>query len=264
MLKAAYAAAKAADPAAIVIAGGGAGAPVKDAPWWQEAIKAGIFAHCDAVSYHGYGYATTQILAGPKPLVDYVQWMNAQMRAQIGRTLPIWDTEVGVGPPTASHKYWWPQRGVGSPTEAARESVVCLLGEHAVGVSKTFFYDAFPLVLYEDGALQMFADVNGQLSPVGVALAVALAQTQGLVCDKIETPAENATLLAFRSPASAQKAKHVWVAYTLGEDRSFTVTIPAQAKVSVLSMYGHAGKFARHANQVTVTAGPLPVYVVAE
>jgi len=264
LLKVAYRQAKQANPDCVVIAGGGAGAPVKDNGWWRGAIAAGILAHCDAVSYHGYGYAAEQVLAGPQPLLDYMQWIREQMQKATGRMLPVWDTEVGFSPQTVSLKYWWPQRGPDTPMAAARKAVVCMLAEKAAGVAKTFYYHAFALRLFENGELMMFADINDQLQPAATALAVAMSRVHGLEPAGVEQPAPGTTVLCFRTPKGAPEPRTVWAAWTRTGVQQVTLKAPIRAKVAAIDFLGRPAACRHQEENTIIEAGPLPMYVTAE
>ena len=256
MLKVAYQAAKRAAPEVLVIGGGGAPLPAIDHAWTVQAIDAGIFRYCDAFSFHGYGKATTQVFGGPRPLVDYMTWLHAAMQQQLGRTLPVWDSEVGVGAATSSRKFWVPNRGPLDAEDTARAAVICLLAERAAGVAKTFFYAAFATRLYEPLDLYMFTDVNQQLTPVAQAVAVATSQLEGLAPQGFEQPEAGTTVLQF-----ANESRTVYAAWTLRGESTVTLTVPPGATARGIGFHGRELPLQQRGEQVIVPIGPRPVYV---
>ncbi|MBI2301491.1 MAG: endo-1,4-beta-xylanase [Armatimonadetes bacterium] len=254
LLQHAHTAAKAADARAYLVGGGGAAGPVKGDEWWQRAAEAGIFRYCDAVSFHGYGRATTQVLGGPQPLLDYMAWMRELMAAHGGRVLPVWDTEVGLSPSSSSRKFWLPNRGPEEPLECARQVAVTLLCERAAGVAKTFFYAAFAYRLSEDTQLCMFCEVNDQLTPLAAALGVCASQIEGLAPAGVAKPSAAVTILTFRGGGRTVRA--VWT--TQGEEE---VSLPAGAKPSAIGLFGRPVPVRVRGGKAVLTAGREPVYV---
>ena len=264
--KVAYKAAKEANPDAFIVGGGGAGAAVKGDRWVDAAIKAGLFKYCDAFSYHGYGRCTTQILGGLQPLFEFTDWVREGMKSTTGKTIQIWDTEVGVTIPVSSKKFWFPPRDVVSNDSniITRQAMVCLIGEKNAGVSKTFLYHGFDCVFYGPGGLWIFPDINGQFTPAPVAIAVFSSVTEGLEPDGYEAPAKNVSIAKFRSSKDAAKQRTVWATWTLKDKAPVKIAVSSDAKIKVLSMYGREIEFKNENGTVIVEAGMLPIYIIEE
>jgi hypothetical protein len=244
-----------------VIGGGGAAGPSADNPWWDAAIKAGLFKHCDAVSYHGYGLATTQVLGGPQPLVDFMASMRGKMRADVGREMPVWDTEIGMSPQTASRKFWLPNRGAEDPREDARVVAVTMLCERASGVAKTLYYAAFAYRLTEKTDLAMFSEMNDQVTPLAVSVAVAASQVEGLEPVVTKQPEAGVTALCFRTPDGQTGGRTVWVVWTLKGKAAVRLAVAKEAKVTAVGTFGRAVDVSRDGGAAIVDAGSRPTYV---
>jgi hypothetical protein len=264
--KVAYRAAKRADAECVVVGAGGAGSANVNDGWYEEAIKAGLLENCDVVSYHGYGVANCRTAAlGVGSLEAFVRWIKDEAVQRTGKPIPVWDTEVGLTPPTSSKRYTWPQRNFGTSESNVKGSLVGLLGEKSVGVEKTFIYHSFDLALFEDTYdLGNFVDINGQMTPVSQTLAIAQWLTGALVPDEHSQPSPKVNVLGFKSavPGKMRKVWFIWAAG--GETVPVTIKVPHGAKVKVLSVFGRELGFKKDGDNVSVKVIPWPAYVVAE
>ena len=263
--KVAFKAAKEANPDAIIVGGGGSAA-VKGDRWTDAAIKAGLFKYCDAFSFHGYGRCTSQLLGGLQPLIEFTDWVKEGMKSTTGKTIPIWDSEVGTTIPVSSKKFWYPPRDVVSsdPNIMTREAMVCLIGEKNAGVSKTFLYHGWDCRYYGPGGLWIFPDINEQFTPAPVAVAVFSSVTEGLDPDGFDAPAQNVSVAKFRTPQNSPKQRKVWVAWTLKDKTPLKIAVSRDAKTKVLSMYGREVKFKNENGNAIVEADALPIYIIEE
>lgn len=264
--KVAYKAAKKADPNCFVVGAGGAGSPNVNDEWFAEAIQAGLLEYCDAVSFHGYGVANARAAAvGVDPIGAFVRWIQSEAEKRTGKRMAIWDTEVGVTPPTSSKRYIWPQRDFGTIPSNVRNSLVTVLGEKSAGVEKTFIYHSWEIGLFEANCdLVNFADINGQMTPVAQTIAVAEWLTHDLVPEAHFQPAPKVNVLGFQSVAPA-KMRKVWFIWATGsEPTTVTVKVPAGSKVRALSVFGRDLDFNQDGDNIRVKVIPWPAYVVAE
>jgi hypothetical protein len=262
LLKNAYQAAKEADPSAIVVGGGGASQVEKNNIHWKEMIGAGLFSQCDIVSYHGYGRAGSAMLEDQAILFDFMDWINAEMKAKIGKTLPVWDTEIGFGPRTSSWKFWQPNREGHDPVEAARTIAVSRACEQFKGVDKSFYYHGWHYLLTEMCGLLNFHDANLQLTPLTVTLPVVIRELDGLLPAAKERQG-TANILKFESPERAPNPRTVWMIWTLKTQQPVEVMVPEHATVSAVNLFGRPLKVAVRDGKVALAAGPWPIYLSA-
>jgi hypothetical protein len=159
MLRVAYAAAKAADPACTVV-GGIAGPP--DMEQLAELVRQGGLKSCDVLNYHLYphrGYPESYDEAFRKP------W--EEMRAR-GEVRPIWMTEFGLyaddEPPFTPYSI-----GDGAMQQAMRPSELAASGDLvrfaavfcAYGVRKVFYHAGTSDAMHDSTAGNMFFDYGG-------------------------------------------------------------------------------------------------------
>ena len=264
LLKNAYQAAKEADPNAIVVGGGGASQVEKNNIFWKEMIDAGLFSNCDVVSYHGYGRAGSALLQDPSYFFDFMDWFNQEMKTKIGKTLPVWDTELGFGPISSSWKFWQPNRQGFDPVEAARTIAVSRACEQFGGVDKSFYYHGWHYVLTEQGAsLLNFHDANLQLTPLTISLPVAIRELMGLQRSAQERQGL-ANILKFKSPEKTANPRTVWMIWTLKQKQSVECAVPENSKVSAVNLFGRPFEVEVKGGKVSFEAGPWPVYVTAK
>jgi len=262
LLKNAYQAAKEADPNAIVVGTGSSSGVEKNNKHWKELIGAGLFSYSDVVSFHGYGRATSALLQDQSILFDFMDWLHEEMKAKIGRTLPVWDTELGFGPRSSSWKFWQPNRQGFDPMEAARIIAVSRACQQFKGVDKSFYYHGWHYVLTEPHGLLNFHEANLQLSPLTVTLPVVIRELMGLRPSAKERQG-TANILKFESPEGAPNPRTAWMIWTLKTQQPVEVMIPAHATVSAVNLFGRPLKVAARDGKVALAAGPWPIYLSA-
>ena len=264
LLEHAYDAAKIIDSDVKIIGGGGAIFPVVGHSWTSSAIASGLFSFCDAISYHGYGNATTRLLAGPQPLVDFMDWIELQMTQKVGKILPVWDTEVGISPSSSSEKFWLPNREIDDPLTDAKQLVVTLLSEKFANVKKTFFYAAFPYCLSENISYYMFSDINSQLTPLTTALGVLMDNVGEMESAGFYSAANATVILRFSTRAGVIPHKEVYCIWTLKNSTPTNIMTPLSSTISAVSavdLFGKEVQFTHQSNSISVNAGPEPIYI---
>ncbi len=126
LLRVAYAAVKAEDPQAVVVAGATAGQAMD---FFRQAFALGLNDHCDAISYHAYGEIGREMF-GAATFTPTVADYRALMTER-GAVKPIWDSESGTSIPDGPEGL-----------DASLTLLQGLVAREAAGLARWYIYSA--------------------------------------------------------------------------------------------------------------------------
>ncbi|MEK6796023.1 MAG: hypothetical protein AABZ39_14675 [Spirochaetota bacterium] len=177
ILSAANRGVKAGNPDAFVVGLGGV-APLYS-PWLFSAISNGAGAHCDAISFHGYGVTTWSTTTGPSKLIASAALIRSALSNAGTPQLELWDTEAGIAVDSSFRKFIMPPGGESDAKSGAYMLAKSLAAVKAAGLSRIFYYSAVGTTHAGDGGLRILTDFNNTMKITAVPLAVAVSLLEG-------------------------------------------------------------------------------------
>ena len=247
VLRAAYEAAKAADPGCTVV-GGISGPP--DMEWTKDFVRQGGLRWCDVMNCHIYphkGY--------PEAYEESFRVCEEEMRAR-GEAKPIWMTEFGVyaddDPPFSPY-----QVGDGTMTEAMRSSELAASGDivrfaavlFAHGVRKVFYHAGTCSALHDSSAENMFFEYGG--SPLKqYAAQAALSRLMGPDVEFVRKWQEPSWLQAYEFRSRGRNVVLLWTR------RADAPPLPVPDGYNALDLMGNV------LPERQVMADDVPIYFV--
>ncbi|MDA3962304.1 MAG: hypothetical protein PF961_16065 [Planctomycetota bacterium] len=176
ILAAAAAGLRAADPKVKIVGLGGVVA--QDSSWFYECIRLGAGAHCDAVSFHGYGFTPNGQQNGPEPMIRIVAKAREALAASGYPNHRVYDTESGFIVRSAHTKHNAPL-GRADSAHVAATLPKAVAGVIAGGLDRWYYYAAFLQRHAGEGAAYAVCEPDDVIKPAHQPMAVAIAQLVG-------------------------------------------------------------------------------------
>lgn len=262
LLKAAYEAAKAANPQAVIVGGVGTGQP--PARWVEAIFSEGAYDYMDVLSFHFY----TDGRPGDAldvPTDFYVNQVRAIMRKYSkGTEKPIWETESGIMYPETSYRnilQVWPGYR-GSAQEASAYVVRNYVHLLASGVAKWFYYDMFTANRIDRTDATGLFEWDGSPRPPALAYA-NLAWIIGTA--KYSRALQLGDAIDGEEFVDTNRAIDVVWTKDWSDSKKIAVTVPANTsfpRCTVYDIMGNVLDKIENKNKINVVAGKDPVYVV--
>lgn len=261
LLKAAYGAAKRANPNAVIVGGVGTAKPPTD--WVEKIFSEGAYGNMDVLSFHFYTDGR------PGDALDtttgvYVGQMKAMMRKYGKGEKPVWETESGIMyPETAYQNILEITQGYQS---SGRDATAYLVRNYvhllASGVSKWFYYSMFPSHRIDRIEATGMLEWDGSPRPQAVAYGVLSSLIgNGKFSRALNWPG-GAVGAEFR--AGNRVIQIIW-ANGWSDSKKITATVDVPATYTTATVYDAMGgvrSVASNKKTINVVAAKEPLYAV--
>jgi len=253
VLRAAYEAAKEADPDCVVV---GTCGPPWSTDWFESVFEAGGLQYQDIVSAHLYPPN-----GGHNPL-DYDETFRSfvgqirELMVEHGGVKELWDTEAGMTPATNFNRSLRPRyfRGFGTPVpvEAMTDMSARLYAAHQAEGVRFFYYLLHGSFEYDSG----LCENNGDPLPAAASIAVAASLIDG---GEFVGMAGNGPARAYGFRRGGEGVIAVWGVGLAGRKTELRADISPR---QVLNVMGNPIPAAAAAGGVAVPITPSPVYLL--
>jgi hypothetical protein len=247
LIKAAYPAIKAANPAAFVVGCCTAGASLD---WIDRVLAAGAYDYMDAISIHPYCYPLSPDWGGTVKSIE----MTRELMLRYGEEKPIWITEIG-----------WPthkdERGVSELVSGAYAVRLYTLGM-AAGADKIFWYD-----LQDDGTDLTNNENNFGLIKTRQGVPVPWAAKDNFIAYSTLTKKladvqfvkahdfDNLKIYQFRKTKDDRDLLVLWTLHG-----SQTIGLKSEGTLAT-DLFGNSFNLSATAGVITLTVSPEPIYL---
>ncbi len=264
LLRIAYAAAKRANPNAVVVAGSSTGQPPRQ--WVEKIFAKGAYDYMDILSFHYYGDGRPGD-AYDTPTSFYVNELKALVRKYgKGSEKPIWESESGIAYPETNYlNILEISPGYNS---ASQDAVAYVVRNHvhliASGVSKWFYYSMVSSHRIDRNEDTGFFEWDGSPRPLAVAYA---NMSWVLGAAKYSHPLHLGAEINGEEFRDVGRIIDVIWAKEWSGDHKIPATIPTRESFPRYIVYdamGNIVKMIANKKNINFVVGKEPIYVVFE